>query len=139
MPAGSSLTGQHISSAIHIGSAMVNGTTIVRSQKGQDMATYIMLSTLTDDGRETIHDRPERITEVNQEIESMGARLVSQWAVLGPYDFVNVVEAPDNETIARLSVALGARGTIAFLTMPAIEIADFISALRSGGSGQTDS
>jgi uncharacterized protein with GYD domain len=99
------------------------------------MATYIMLSTLTDDGRETIQKRPERITEVNQEIEAMGARLVSQWAVLGPYDFVNVVEAPDNETIARLSVALGARGTIQFLTMPALDVADFISAL--GGDRTT--
>lgn len=96
------------------------------------MATYIMLSTLTDDGRETVQERPERITEVNQELEAMGARLVSQWAVLGPYDFVNVVEAPDNETIARISVALGSRGTVQFLTLPAIEVSDFISALQSG-------
>ena len=98
------------------------------------MATYIMLSTLTDEGRETIQERPERITEVNKEIEAMGARLVSQWAVLGPYDFVNIVEAPDNETIARLSVNLGARGTVQFLTMPAVDIRDFISALQRGGS-----
>jgi uncharacterized protein with GYD domain len=98
------------------------------------MATYIMLSTLTDDGRETIQERPDRITEVNKEIEAMGARLVSQWAVLGPYDFVNVVEAPDNETIARLSVSLGSRGTVQFLTMPALDVADFIGALRGGGS-----
>lgn len=99
------------------------------------MATYIMLSTLTDDGRETIHERPERITEVNQEIEAMGARLVSQWAVLGPYDFVNVVDAPDNETIARLSVSLSARGTVQFLTMPAIDVTDFIAALQGGEPG----
>lgn len=98
------------------------------------MATYIMLSTLTDDGRETIQERPERITEVNKEIEAMGARLVSQWAVLGPYDFVNIVEAPDNETIVRLSVNLGARGTVQFLTMPALDVNDFISALRREGS-----
>ncbi len=98
------------------------------------MATYIMLSTLTDDGRETIQERPERITEVNKEIEAMGARLVSQWAVLGPYDFVNIVEAPDNETIVRLSVNLGARGTVQFLTMPALDVNDFITALRREGS-----
>jgi uncharacterized protein with GYD domain len=98
------------------------------------MATYIMLSTLTDDGRETIHERPERITEVNKEIEAMGARLVSQWAVLGPYDFVNVIEAPDNETVARLSVNLGARGTVQFLTMPALDVTDFIAALRGGSA-----
>lgn len=94
------------------------------------MATYIMLSTLTDEGRGTIQERPERITEVNKEIEAMGARLVSQWAVLGPYDFVNIVEAPDNETIARLSVNLGSRGTVQFLTMPALDVDDFISALQ---------
>ncbi len=98
------------------------------------MATYIMLSTLTDDGRETIQERPERISEVNNEIEAMGARLISQWAVLGPYDFVNIVEAPDNETIVRLSVRLGARGTVQFLTMPALDVSDFISALQSGAS-----
>ena len=96
------------------------------------MATYIMLSTLTDEGRETIHKRPQRITEVNQEIEAMGARLISQWAVLGPYDFVNVIEAPDNQTIARLSVNLGARGTVQFLTMPALDVAEFITALEGG-------
>ncbi|MBA2452233.1 MAG: GYD domain-containing protein [Chloroflexia bacterium] len=98
------------------------------------MATYIMLSTLTDDGRETIQERPERISEVNNEIEAMGARLISQWAVLGPYDFVNIVEAPDNETIVRLSVRLGSRGTVQFLTMPALDVSDFISALQSGAS-----
>jgi uncharacterized protein with GYD domain len=98
------------------------------------MATYIMLSTLTDDGRETIQERPERISEVNNEIEAMGARLISQWAVLGPYDFVNIVEAPDNETIVRLSARLGSRGTVQFLTMPALDVSDFISALQSGAS-----
>src|SRR5690606_19190013 len=58
-------------------------------RRGEAMPTYIMLSTLTDDGRETIQERPERITEVNREVEAMGARVVQQWAVLGPYDFVN--------------------------------------------------
>jgi uncharacterized protein with GYD domain len=91
---------------------------------------YIMLSTLTDDGRETIRKRPERITEVNAEIEALGATLVSQWAVLGPYDFVNVVEAPDNETIVRLSIELGSRGTVQFLTMPAFPVDEFVSMLQ---------
>ena len=100
------------------------------------MATYIMLSTLTDEGRQTIQRRPERISEVNREVEQLGARVVGQWAVLGPYDFVNIVEAPDNETIARVSVALGARGTVQFLTMPAIEVESLASGFQQSGSGE---
>ncbi|MBF8303491.1 MAG: hypothetical protein HW396_1772, partial [Candidatus Dadabacteria bacterium] len=68
------------------------------------MATYIMLSTLTDEGRKTVKMRPERIKEVNKELEKMGVKVIAQYAVLGPYDFVNVVEAPDNETISKVSV-----------------------------------
>jgi uncharacterized protein with GYD domain len=94
------------------------------------MAIYVMLSTLTDDGLETLGHRPGRIKEVNQEIEAYGARVIQQWATLGPYDFVNIVEAPDNETVARVSVALGSRGTIKLLTMPAIDIDDFIASLQ---------
>ena len=94
------------------------------------MATYIMLSTLTDDGRKTLKSKPGRIKEVNKEIEGMGAKVVAQYAVLGPYDFINVVEAPDNSTIAKISVELGSRGTVQFLTMPALPIDDFIKTLR---------
>ncbi len=95
------------------------------------MATYIMLSTLTDDGRETIQERPERIQEVNSEVEALGARVVQQYATLGPYDFVNIVEAPDNQTIARVSVALSARGTIQFLTMPAMTLEEFTTGVKA--------
>jgi uncharacterized protein with GYD domain len=94
------------------------------------MATYIMLSTLTDDGRKTLKSNPSRIKEVNKEIEGMGAKVVAQYAVLGPYDFINVVEAPDNSTIAKISVELGSRGTVQFLTMPALPIDDFIKTLK---------
>ncbi len=94
------------------------------------MATYIMLSTLTDDGRKTLKSNPARIKEVNKEIETMGAKVVAQYAVLGPYDFVNVVEAPDNHSIARISVELGSRGTVQFLTMPALPIDEFIQGLK---------
>lgn len=94
------------------------------------MATYILLTKLTDEGRRTVKERPQRITEVNKEIEAMGARVVAQYAVLGPYDFVNVVEAPDNEAIARVSVELGSRGTVDIMTLPAIPIADFQAKLR---------
>ncbi|MBI4571232.1 MAG: GYD domain-containing protein [Chloroflexi bacterium] len=94
------------------------------------MATYILLSTLTDEGRKTIKGRPERIQEVNREIEAMGARVIDQYAVLGQYDFVSVVEAVDNETIARISVELGARGTVQITTLPAIPVGSFVEKLK---------
>lgn len=94
------------------------------------MALYILLSTLTDDGRKTVKSKPERIKEVNKEIEGMGAKVLGQYAVLGMYDFVNVVEAPGNETMAKISVALGARGTIQLMTLPAMTIDEFIKTLK---------
>ena len=93
------------------------------------MATYIMLSTLTDEGRKTLKARPERLQEVNKEVESMGARVTAQFAVMGGYDFVNIIEAPTNEVMARLTVELGARGTIQITTLPAIDIGDFVEML----------
>ena len=95
------------------------------------MATYILLSSLTDDGAQTIKEQPERILGVNQELEAMGVRVLSQWATLGPYDFVNVVEAVDNLTIARVSAELAARGTVRIMTLPAIPIGEFITGLQS--------
>jgi uncharacterized protein with GYD domain len=95
------------------------------------MATYIMLSTLTDEGRKTLKAKPERLQEVNKEVESMGARVTAQFAVMGGYDFVNIIEAPTNEVMARLTVELGARGTIQITTLPAIDIGDFVAMLSS--------
>ncbi|MCY3972702.1 MAG: GYD domain-containing protein [Candidatus Dadabacteria bacterium] len=89
------------------------------------MQRYIMLSTLTDEGRKTVKMRPERIKEVNKEIEKMGAKVIAQYAVLGLYDFVNIIEAPDNDTITRISVELGSRGTVQLLTLSAIPIDKF--------------
>jgi len=94
------------------------------------MANYILLSTLTDEGWKTIREKPERIKEVNKEIESYGVRVLSQFATLGPYDFVNVVEAPDNETIARMSIDLGARGTVKIMSMAAIPLDEFIKSVK---------
>ena len=93
------------------------------------MATYVLLSTLTDEGRKTVKNRPERIQEVSREIETWGAKVIAQYAVLGAYDFVNVVEAPDNETIARVSLELGSRGTIQITTLPAFPVEKFIERL----------
>ncbi|MGD0550066.1 MAG: GYD domain-containing protein [Candidatus Bathyarchaeia archaeon] len=94
------------------------------------MPHYILLSTLTADGRKTLKSKPDRIREVNKEIEAFGAKVLSQYAVLGPYDFVNIVEAPDNETISRVSVELGSRGTVKIMSLPAIPLDQFIGKLR---------
>jgi uncharacterized protein with GYD domain len=85
---------------------------------------------LTNDGRKTIKTKPDRIKEVNKEIEGMGAKVLGQYAVLGMYDFVNIVEAPGNETMVKISVALGARGTVQIMTLPAMLIDDFIKTLK---------
>ena len=94
------------------------------------MPTYILLSNLTEEGWRTIRERPQRIKEVNKEIEAYGAKVVAQYATLGPYDFVNIVEAPDNKTIARVSVELGSRGTIQIESLPAIPLEEFITAIK---------
>jgi len=90
------------------------------------MTTFIMLSTLTDEGRKTLKQRPERLKAVNKEVESMGARVTAQYAVLGGYDFVNVIEAPSNEVMARIAMELGARGTLKITTLPAMSIDQFV-------------
>ena len=94
------------------------------------MAYYVILSTLTDDGRKTIKEHPERILEVNKELEKMGIKVREQYAVLGPYDFVNIVEAPNNEAVMKMSVELGSRGSVHLLTLPAIPIKDLIKKLK---------
>jgi len=94
------------------------------------MPLYAMLSTLTDEGRKTIQKNPGRIQEVNKEIEKMGVKVVSQYAALGAFDFVSIVEAPDNLTVAKLSVQLGSRGTVQFQTIPLIEVEEFIRKIK---------
>jgi uncharacterized protein with GYD domain len=93
------------------------------------MPTFIMLSTLTPEGVQTVKNNPTRIREVNRELEQLGASVKAQWAKLGRYDFVNVVEAPDEKTMARVSLELGSRGTGTWETMVAIPIDDFIATL----------
>ncbi|MDQ4048860.1 MAG: GYD domain-containing protein [Actinomycetota bacterium] len=93
------------------------------------MPTFVLLSTLNPEGVQTIKNNPERIREVNREIEQLGARVKAQWAVLGRFDFVNVVEAPDEVTMARVSLELGSRGTARYESLLAIPVDDFIAAL----------
>lgn len=93
------------------------------------MALYVLLSTLTPTGRETVHKNPDRIAAVDKEIEKFGCKVISRYALLGMYDFLSIIEAPDNETVAHLSIDLGARGTVNITTLPAIDIKTFISKL----------
>ncbi len=86
------------------------------------MAVYVMLTNLTAEGRKTLKQSPNRIKEVNKEIEAMGVKLLCQYALLGPYDFVNIIEAPDSKTIARVATELGSRGTLKTMTMAAMPI-----------------
>ncbi len=94
------------------------------------MSVYIALSNLTDEGRKTIKQRPERIKEVNKEIEAMGIKVLEQFAVLGPYDFVTLLDAPNNEAILKMSVELGSRGTVQLVTLPALSVDEFTKTLK---------
>jgi len=94
------------------------------------MPIYIILSKLTEKGRETIREKPHRIFEVNKELEEMGVKVLQQYAVLGPYDFVNIVEAPDNETIMKMSIELGSRGTVELMSLPALRVDEFLKIIK---------
>lgn len=93
------------------------------------MPTYVLLTTLSPEGVQTLKNNPSRIREVNKELEQLGAEVKAQWAVLGRYDFVNVVEAPDEKTMIRISMELGSRGTARYETLTAIPVEDFIATL----------
>ena len=93
------------------------------------MPVYVMLTTLTDEGRKTVKDKPERIKEVNKEVEAMGVKILTQYALLGPYDFLNILEAPSNEAVTKVALELGARGTLQTMTLPAITLDNFIKAM----------
>jgi len=85
---------------------------------------------VTESGRKTLKTKPERIKEVNEEIEAFGVKVLKQYAVLGPYDFVNIVEAPDNESIFKMSIELGSRGSVEITSMPALTIDEFVEILK---------
>jgi len=97
------------------------------------MAVYVVLSKLTDEGRKTLKTKPERVKEVNAEISRMGAKILHQYALLGKYDFVTILEAEDNITIGRIMVELGSRGTLETMTLSAIPVEEFLASLRSQG------
>ncbi len=95
------------------------------------MGTYVLLSSLTPEGRESLHKSPDRLGAVNEEIEKLGCKVLTQYALMGPYDFLTIIEGPDNETVAHLVVDLGARKTVNIMSSPAIEIADLVAKLSS--------
>jgi uncharacterized protein with GYD domain len=94
------------------------------------MPKYVMLSTLGPDGSARLAENPERLREVSQEVEAMGVKVLQQFAVLGQWDFLNIIEAPDEVTMARMATALAARGTLKTMTLPIIDIDTFIDGLR---------
>jgi uncharacterized protein with GYD domain len=91
---------------------------------------YLMLTTLTEKGVQTLNSNPGRLREVNRDIEELGAKVVHQWASIGEYDFVNIVEAPDDVTLAKLSVVLGARGSSRIESLPLIDVDDLLGSLE---------
>jgi uncharacterized protein with GYD domain len=93
------------------------------------MPTYILLSSLTTEGLQTLRSNPNRLREVNRDVEELGAKVLHQWAVLGPFDFVNVVEAPDDATIAKVSIALGARGSAKIQSLSALSVDELLGAI----------
>lgn len=96
------------------------------------MPTYILLSSLSDQGLQTLRANPARLKEVNRDVEELGARVLSQWFMLGPYDFVNIIEAPDGATVAKISVALGARGSIKQLqSYEVLDVDEFLGLLEA--------
>ncbi len=94
------------------------------------MPVYVMLTTLTDEGRKTVKEKPERIKEVNKEVENMGVKILAQYALLGQYDFINILEAPNNASIAKVAIQLGARGTLQTMTLPAMTLDDFVASMK---------
>ena len=95
------------------------------------VATFLMLSTVGPEGAVTLQANPARLREVNAEVEAMGVRVIAQWALLGPYDFCTVLEAPDEKVMARVALVLGSRGTLKTLTLTAVPIAEYIEALQA--------
>ncbi|HEV8102537.1 MAG TPA: GYD domain-containing protein [Gaiellaceae bacterium] len=94
------------------------------------MPIFILLSTLTQQGVQTLKSNPERLRAVNKDVEELGCTVLHQWATLGEFDFVNVVEAPDIATIAKVSIALAARGSTKIETLPALDVEDFLQTLE---------
>ena len=95
------------------------------------MPLYLMLTSLTEKGVQTLNSNPGRLREVNRDVEELGAKILHQWASIGEYDFVNIVEAPNDVTLAKISVMLGARGSSRIESLPLLAVDDVLAALES--------
>ena len=123
------MTGPLSTSAPNLGQAGSFELTAIETLEEREMPTFLMLTNLTAEGVRTLKNHPGRIAEVNREVEQMGVKVVSQYATLGQYDFVTVVEAPDEKTMAKVSVELGSRGTMTSQTLAALPAEDLSSSL----------
>ena len=94
------------------------------------MSVYVMLTSLTDEGRKATEEEPDTLLEINKEVEYLGVKILAQYALLGQYDFISILEAPSNEAVAKLSTRLSGKGTMQTLTMAAIKMEDLISTLK---------
>src|SRR5215204_4905864 len=101
----------------------------LQTRRGDQMATFVMLTNLTSEGVQTLKNNPLRVQEVNKEVEQLGVKVKEQWATLGQYDFITVVEAPDTQTMAKVSVELGSRGTMSSQTLAALPADELAKAL----------
>jgi len=102
----------------------------IAGRREEPMATYVLLSTLTENGALTVSHNPDRIREVNGEVEKMGFRILAQYALLGPYDFITIIEAANNAAVARLSASIASRGSVRIMTLPAIPVDEFIAGMK---------
>jgi uncharacterized protein with GYD domain len=93
--------------------------------------TFVMLSTLGPDGFATLNENPHRLEAVNEEVEALGVKIIKQLVLLGEYDFLTIVEAPDNATMGRLATRLASRGTLKTRTIATIDVEDFVATLES--------
>jgi uncharacterized protein with GYD domain len=109
-----------------------NRIIILLQLRRYEMSVYLMLTTLTDAGRKALQEDPEILKEINKEVEYMGVKILTQYALLGQYDFVNILEAPSNEAVAKLAIRLSAKGTTQTLTLTAITLDDLIATLKEG-------
>ncbi len=99
------------------------------------MPKFVMLSTIGPDGFATLRDNPQRLKAVNHDVEAMGAKVLHQYALFGRYDFVTILEVPDDATMARVATTLAARGTLKTTTLKALEVDDYIDAMGEGVGG----
>ena len=119
-----------LSPLLFVGGALLYIDQAARAVGPRRMPLFILLSTLTQQGVQTLKSNPERLRQVNEDIAELGCKVLHQWATLGSFDFINVVEAPDIATVAKVSIALGARGSTRIETLPALEIEEFLRTLE---------